>query len=342
MFFLSWWTLGCVTEELDVSVHCLNTEQHVVPTEDGAAVHLHRHRGQGPPVLVVHGISSNHHAWDLTEDRSLGVYLAEHGFDAWLLDLRGHGDARRDSLGKVQRAGWSVDDYARYDVSAAVSRIRSETGYAQVAYVGHSLGGMVGGIYAGSSPEADASLSSLVLVGSPMDFTDPDPVMRLGLQMGATASMILPVVPSQLGARFQAQIEHSVLPIDALLFRDIDTHHRSLMYRRIVSPLSKGELQQFGDVVQHHALRDEEGVVDHLDAFADVHTPTLVVAGRGDLIAPVDRVLGSYRRLGAEKKSFVVAGRATGFAVDYGHLDLTLGDHAQEEIYPRILQWIQE
>ena len=111
MSVLLWgWLLGCGIEDGSVSEHCLSAERHVVPTEDGAAIHLHRHRAEGPPVVVVHGISSNHHAWDLTEERSLGVYLAEHGYDAWLVDLRGHGDARRDTNGQAQRAGWSVDE----------------------------------------------------------------------------------------------------------------------------------------------------------------------------------------------------------------------------------------
>ena len=339
--FLWWWLLGCAGEGLAVSEHCMGAQQHVVPTEDGAAIHLHRHRAEGPPVLVVHGISSNHHAWDLTAERSLGVYLADHGYDTWLVDLRGHGDARRDTVGQAQRAGWSIDDYAKYDIPAAISRVREETGYEQVAYVGHSLGGMLGGIYAGSSLEADASLSSLVLVGSPMDFTDPDPLMRLGLQVGSAAGMVLPVVPSQIGARLQAQLGHSVFPVDELLFNDLDAEHRSLMYRRIVSALSKGELQQFGAVVQHNALRDKEGDSDHIDSFAQVKTRSLVIAGRGDLIAPVDRVVGTYKALGSEEKSLVVAGRATGFAVDYGHLDLTLGNHVRQEIYPQILQSLQ-
>ena len=68
---------------------CTEAEEVFVPTEDGAAVHLHRHAADGPPVLLVHGISSNSNFMDLGPDRSLALHLQALGFDAWSLDLRG-------------------------------------------------------------------------------------------------------------------------------------------------------------------------------------------------------------------------------------------------------------
>ena len=135
MSLLLWgllWALGCEDEPL--AAHCVDAEQYRVTTEDGAEVALHRHPASGLPVLVVHGISSNHHCWDLNEERSLAVDLAAHGMDAWLLDLRGHGDARRDSRGRPQNSGWSIDDYARYDIPAAVDLVLRETGAELEAY----------------------------------------------------------------------------------------------------------------------------------------------------------------------------------------------------------------
>jgi poly(3-hydroxyalkanoate) synthetase len=72
-----------------------------------------------------------------------------------------------------------------------------------------------------------------------------------------------------------------------------------------------------------------------------VTVPTLVIAGRADQIAPVDRVMAFYTSVGAPERRLVIAGRTTGFAVDYGHLDLTLGDHAATEIFPLIAEWLR-
>ncbi len=332
------WLSGC--EEEQEAPHCAGSEQYRVRTEDGAEVVLHRHPASGTPVLVVHGISSNHHCWDLSADRSLAVDLAEHGMDAWLLDLRGHGDARRDSAGGKQNSGWTIDDYALYDLPAAVDKVLAETGAEQLAFVGHSLGGLVGSIYAATVPGADERLSAFVAVGSPMDFSDPDLVMGASLGLGSLASIVLRNLPSQWVAGLQARLPGTYLPLDDLLFRDLSPDVRELMYQRVASPMTRGELRQLSRAPEHGALTDREGGVNYIDAISQVQTPALVIAGRGDQIAPVDRVLATYEALGSPEKRFVIAGRSTGFSADYGHVDITLGDHVREELFPLIRDWV--
>ena len=331
------------------AIHCAGAERFDVVTADGAAITLHRHAPaaeaadpDAPPVLVVHGISSNHHCWDLARDRSIGVFLAEAGVDAWLLDLRGHGDATRDARGHAQRSGWAIDEYGLHDIPAAVAFVRQKTGAAQVAYVGHSLGGMVGAIYAGHVPGGDGALSALVAVGSPMDFSDPDPLVGVALKLADVSGPVMPVVQSALGADLYAGLKSNPLKIDDMLFNDLaDVKTRAEMYRRVVSPMTGGELRQLGQLKSGGGFASLDGERDYLAGLAAVETPTLVIAGRADNIAPVDRVLPYYQAVGAERKRFVVAGRSTGFAADYGHLDLTLGDHAREEVFPIILDWVR-
>ena len=115
-------------------------------TEDGATIALHHHPGDGPPVLIVHGISSNHRCWDLSPERSVATALVAAGFDPWLLDLRGHGDALTDAQGRRQWGGWTMDDYGQHDVPAAVAYVLAQTGEDKIGYVGHSLGGMIGAV----------------------------------------------------------------------------------------------------------------------------------------------------------------------------------------------------
>ncbi len=332
---------ACGEEEPLKGDHCALTERHEVATADGAGLVLHRHPVEGGrPVLIVHGISSNHHCWDLSEGRSLGVYLARRGLDAWLLDLRGHGDSLFRPDGSRQRAGWDVDDYGLQDLPAAVDHVRAQTGVSRLALVGHSLGGMVSAIYASSRPGGDDSLSALVAVGSPMDLSEPDLVLTTGLWGARFYGPLLPVIPSPLAARIQAALPGRLTPVDDLLFNDLAEEHRELMYHRVVSPLVGGELRQFGQALHSGTFQDAEGSVDYGEALARIQTPTLVIAGRADRIAPPDRVLSYYEGVGAEEKRFVIAGRAHGFAADYGHLDLTLGDHAASEIYPLIADWV--
>ena len=203
------------------------------------------------------------------------------------------------------------------------------------------MGGMVGAIYAATVPTAARDLSALVAVGSPMDFTDPDPVIGAALQLAALSGPLLPVVQSPMGADIHAAVKGNPLPVDSMLYNDIaDADVRATMYRRIVSPLSGGEMKQFGQLREGGNFRSADGQTDYLEALSGVEIPLLVIAGRADNIAPVDRVLPYYQVAGSPEKSFVLAGRATGFSADYGHMDLTIGDHAAEEIYPIIRDWI--
>lgn len=333
---------ACHKPPAELPEQCASAERYAVLTDDGATIVLHRHPGQGPPVLLVHGISANARSWDLTPDRSLAEYLAENGFDPWLLDMRGHGEALVDAEGHRQWGGWSMEDYARRDLPAAIAFIREKTGAARVGYVGHSLGGMVGAIYAGTVEGGDESLFALVALGSPLDFTDPDPLMDSALSM---ARIPMPVVPTELGAEMQAWLGPRDTPldrtVDLLLINDIDPAVRPLLYRSVPAPMTSGELKQLALALPAQSFVDPDGFFDYRATLADVHTPTLVIAGRADQIAPVDRVMSYYNGVGSAEKRLIIAGRASGFAADYGHLDLVMGDHARAELYPEIAAWLQ-
>lgn len=142
---------------------------HWVQTEDSAWVALHhKPEGDGPAVLLVHGISSNHVSWDLDDDRSLVNSLIAAGMDPWVLDLRGHGVAEHGPHKKRQKRNWSVDDYGRFDVPAALEFVREKTGQERVHFVGHSMGGMVAAVALSVQP--DLPLRRMVVLGTPMDF----------------------------------------------------------------------------------------------------------------------------------------------------------------------------
>ena len=99
-------------------------EIHRVPTDDGAEIVLTRYAHPGAVAVVLcHGISSNARFWDLAPERSLAIDLHDRGYDVWNLDLRGHGLAERTGKGRLQRPGWTVDDYAKHDLPAAFAEV---------------------------------------------------------------------------------------------------------------------------------------------------------------------------------------------------------------------------
>lgn len=317
----------------------VSVEEIELPTADGAAVHLHHHPGPGAPVLVVHGLSSNSRSWDLSPDRSLAVALHEVGLDAWLLDLRGHGAARRDARGRRQTAGWSIDDYGRFDLPAAIEYIRERRGGARVGYVGHSMGGMVALAYA--AWHGDAALSSLVIVGSPIEFTDPDPLLRAAAP-AMISGRLGRVVPSRGLSRAASRWDELPFHSDELLWApgSVDGPSQRRMMREAVSPMSAGELTQLSRIIRRGRFTSLDGRLDYEAALRDLRVPLRALAGRDDHIAPPDRVIPWVEAAGSAERDWWLAGRASGLGHDYGHIDLILGDDARREIFPQITGWL--
>lgn len=319
--------------------HCAAAGPVDVPTADGAMVRLHRHPADGPPVLVVHGVASNARFWDLSPERSLAVALNRAGYDAWLLDLRGHGGATLDTAGRRQRQGWSIDDYGRHDLPAAIAHVRTATGYDKVGYVGHSMGGMVAAVY--TAWHGDDHLAALAVLGSPLDFRHPDPLLRAGRTLMATGTLFAQI-PVPVLARASAPVRELPLHADDLLFAssNMDEPTREAMYRRGTAPLSRGELRQLRQTIRTGAFASVDGSVDYAASLAGLAVPLLVVAGRADHIAPPDRVRPWVEHAGSADKTFEVLGKANGYRHDYGHLDMAVGVDAPAEVHPLLVGFL--
>ena len=95
-----------------------------------------------PPILLVHGGRDHCRSWDLIA-RSLQPH-----FHVLAPDLRGHGDSDWTKGGS-----YSLTEYV-YDLS----RLVRHTAAHEVAIIGHSMGGMVGLIYAGTFPDQVSAL----------------------------------------------------------------------------------------------------------------------------------------------------------------------------------------
>lgn len=329
MLTLLWLALGC-SDELDPADEpCLLATNAKVATADGATIALHHHGASGAPVLLVHGISSNHRFWDLDPEHSFARWLQMRGHDVWVLDLRGHGNARTDLDGLPQISGWTVDDYGRYDVAAAIEHIRNVTRKPKVAYVGHSMGGMVGSIYLGTM--GDLAISSMVLVGSPGTFDHDVPMVELagaGMAAGGgglfwletglaadAAAMLGPLTPGRLHERLYNP-EHFA-PGNA-----------ERMLQRIVSPMSRQEMQHFGRMIRHERFESADGTILWTEKLAEVKIPVLGIAGGLDHVAHADWVRHLTESYGGPKQFVVMP--------EYGHLDLALGESASTEVWPVI------
>jgi pimeloyl-ACP methyl ester carboxylesterase len=107
---------------------------------NGTRLAYHEWPGKGEALLCVHGITGNCHAWDCWADQLAPSYRVI------ALDLRGRGASDKPPAYPVGLHR-DPDCYPR-DLAGALDAL----GLDSVCYIGHSLGAMVGVIFAATSP----------------------------------------------------------------------------------------------------------------------------------------------------------------------------------------------
>lgn len=124
-------------------------EQHFVETADGYILGVFRLRNpelvKAPVVLLMHGLMDSSIVWvNNGRERSLGLVLAELGYDVWLGNNRGNAWSRRHvSLNpNTDSRFWdfSFDEMGEFDLPAVVDFCLQVSQQAKLTYVGHSQG----------------------------------------------------------------------------------------------------------------------------------------------------------------------------------------------------------
>jgi len=92
------------------------------------------HQGEGPPVILIHGVAASLHDWD-----DLSPELAKEGYASYALDLLGHGDSPKlDS--RAYQMDWLFEHFLNWMNSLHLTQ--------PAILVGHSLGGYIALEYA--------------------------------------------------------------------------------------------------------------------------------------------------------------------------------------------------
>ncbi|MFZ5444564.1 MAG: alpha/beta fold hydrolase [Myxococcota bacterium] len=307
-------------------------ELYRVPTADGSAIALGRYHARGrrlweEPVVLGHSLGTNRFNLDFDERYSLARFLARHGFESWVLELRGHGLAGSSE-------GATFDTEAEHDVAAALTAVVS-TGPKQVFWVGHSRGGLLAYAHLARNPRAP--IRAVVTLGSPLTFELQPGVQRFVSAVGPTLK--LPVVPLRLGGKAWP-LGLPPDPVGKYLLRAENTD--PLVIRQaishVVADVPGGVARQFARWVRTGAFDGEDGF-DYRRGLKALSAPVLAIAGAKDLLAPAPsaHLISQYASGPVE---LVTAGRASGFSADYGHGDLVLGRRAPEEIFPRVAEFL--
>jgi len=316
-------------------------------TDDGWRLALHHYHASGPtrglPVILCHGLDANRYLFDTRGAPSLADFLRRHGRDVWVAELRGSGMSDRPGIKHSDVPySWGFEDHLRHDVPAIIDLVLSLTRSSGVHWVGHSMGGMLLLAHLASYP--DSALASAIAVGSPTDFSDIDigtfrhlwklepllgqlPISPLPF-LGRMIAPLAPLVPASVWGLFHtSNIEPSVARKTIAI---------------VSTPISPNKLWlDFGRFMKTGVFGPGDGA-SYLEGLSESDVPILLMGGSKDYMAPPASVINARKKLNETTKTeCVIMGKESGYLEDYGHVDLLLGIHATEEVFPKILGWLE-
>ena len=342
-----------------------------VQTADGWTLVAHHYPPAGGqvrpgtmPVILCHGLTYNATFWDLDPNASLARYLADRGFDVWVTDLRGSGMSqkwvwkleeapemliggavRRLSMGRLaptgyatadpKAANWTLDHHIAYDVPALVSLVRRETGAPEVAWIGHSMGGIVAICHL--EAYQNPGIGRLITVGS-----------QVTMPNGQLALQFLREMLETRGEMLLGQIKGE----EILTATRTSVHNMFFNQRNVAPEISEalgtwavdvpsvGVLQQYMVMARTGELLDARKGYNYARNLGNITVPILITCGADDQFAPPGVQRYIHDRVGSEDKTLLTFGVQDGYAADAGHNDALVGLNSQAQTYPILERWL--
>lgn len=216
--------------------------------------------GEGPPLLLIHGLGSHHRTW-----LPAISWLAER-YTVIAPDLLGHGESAKP------RADYSAGGYAN-----GMRDLLAVLGVERVTVVGHSFGGGVAMQFAYQYPQL---VERIVLVASGGLGRQMNPLLRAltlpgsGLALSvATAKPVRPAASALMRAAHRSRLPYTA---DGQVLCDVYSTLDSRESRRALLHVLRAHADWRGQVI---SMRDR--------AYMTRHVPCLVVWGKRDCVLPV-------------------------------------------------------
>ncbi|MGV3620017.1 MAG: alpha/beta fold hydrolase [Archangium sp.] len=308
-----------------------------IPTSDGwTVVAWHRaaeKRQFSVPIVLCHGLANNHAFMEFRGEQNLAKYLAAQGFDCYSVDLRGAGG----SLGPDDLpTDASVDDHVRYDVPAIIEAVCKHSGSSRVAWVGHSLGGVVA-VAAASSTLPKDKLAALVTIGTPVFFRLPKS-LRSMLRWAKWLSPSGQFAASwaRLIAPFAGRTPVPKITDVTANLRNVSPLAQRYLMANVFAPIWRGVIEQLDEWLATDTFKSRDGKTDYRENIKTIEAPTLVIGGTVDLLSPPDVTRDYFNLLTAPVRQLEMFGKSYGHSSEYGHGDLVIGMNAHLEVYPVI------
>jgi pimeloyl-ACP methyl ester carboxylesterase len=359
----------------------IHQEIESAKTSDGWELRVFHYPPEGKnvvgfPVILCHGLAANKNSCDFGEpgtkeweQYSLAAFLSQKRlddgpvFDVWVPELRGGGEPSFDPRLHPEKYRWCVDDYIDKDMPAIIRCVQQwyqirKNEVPPVFWVGKSMGGMIAYAY-GQTEEGKKNLKGVVTLGSPAGFGKNSIFLEFITRI-TPRNISIPIRIMELMEKSSEIASH---------FRGLNVNLENIdpvvlqTYMRVgfSGVLSSKVLSQFSFFFKHTAFCRYPRYPWMYDVFGRVpgikklftpfnytenlhrfSTPLLVIAGGQDKMAPKTEIQYVKDHVGSTDITYLEFSKAAGCRADYGHLDLNIGLHAREDVYPKIYEWLQE
>lgn len=351
---------GCATMRRHASDPLLRPcEEGYTYTADGWKLGIRhlapRHPDPGKlPVVLCHGLGLNGTFWTIT-DHHLAQQLAQQGYHVFIPDMRGSGASRKvGPIGHVNSllrqtpmleigdGDWTVDDEIQYDVPAILDHVERLTGQKRVNWVGHSLGGMLMFGYLETSPES-WRIANFVAMGSTIVQADVPQTQMLKANR-AIRGLMRVISTGRIARPMMFYRLPGLEKVDRFYYTAANVDKRTIdrFYGYTLENPGRGALRQLDPYLEHGHMLSADGTVDYVQRLGQVTTPTLMIAGDGDIMSDLPSTLLTFGGIASPDKMLRRYGRQQGHVDDYGHCDLVWSRHASREIFPDVIDWLDQ
>ena len=291
----------------------------MVPVSGKVQLHLRRlwsgTKARGTPVLMVHGAAEDGHIFYSQNGQGLGCFLARHGYEVFVADLRGKGKSWPTIN---QHSDFGFHEMIMEDIPALARTVAKASGGQEQTWVTHSLGGaLVAASLARSSPE-ELGVRQLV------HFAARRTINSTSLRR----KLLVDLLWNRIG-RMAVAVE-GYLPASAIGLGTARETGRC-----------------FHDAV-NWSMREQW--IDSEDGFdygeALKMRPWLrslyFASVKDSAFGSPDDVRDFMHELGRHDGRMLVLGRAGGNLRDYSHTGILMHPDAEIDHFPQLLAWLQE
>lgn len=268
----------------------------------------------GRPIWMVHGSIENGHIFYSKSSKGLAPFLASHGYDVFVADLRGRGKSTPPINSSSK---WGLKENLEEDFPAYIKKIKEIKGDQPQHWMAHSWGGVLQLSFLAryTSPAPIASLTFFgtkrrISIFSLKKYLKVDLVWNHFSNLLVKNYGYLPAKKFRIGSDNESQRSHS------------ETHHWVV---------EKDWLDWYDGFDYRQTLQNKE------------LPPAVYLTGAADKeLGHATDVAKLLEETGSEKAQLWVIGKKEGYLHDYDHINLLTHPDAPHDHFKKVLDWLQQ